>query len=118
MQHRIDITRVTRSAHAVTYEGERIGQWRVPSCEVARWLIAHKAQRSDTLIMTHDGAPAMRGGIGWLAERTVTENDKIGPRWSKWRPFGGLPSEAPPQCAVSAAGGQVAPEGADMPLAA
>jgi hypothetical protein len=119
MQHRIDITRVTHSAHGVTYQGEHIGQWRVPSCEAARWLLAHgKAQRSDLLIMTLDGAPAMRGGIGWLADRTVTENDKIGPRWSKWRPFAGLPSEGAPWCAVSVAGGQVAEKGAEMPFAA
>jgi hypothetical protein len=108
LQHRINITRVTHSAHAVDYEGERIGQWRVPSCEAARWLLAHgKAERADTLLMAHDGAPALRGGIGWLADRTVAENDKIGPRWSKWQPFAGLPSEGAPRCAVSVAGGQV-----------
>jgi hypothetical protein len=119
MQHRINITRVTHSAHAVDYEGKRIGQWRVPSCEAARWLLAHgKAERADTLIMEHDGVPALRGGIGWLADRTVTENDKIGPRWGKWRPFAGLPSDRPAPVCGSPAGGQADQGGAGMPLAA
>ena len=96
MEHRIDITRVTHGAYGVDYQGERIGQWRVPSCDAARWLIAHgKAERLDTLIMARDGVPAMRGGVGWLADRTVTENDKVSPRWSKWRPFVALPSDRP-----------------------
>jgi hypothetical protein len=119
MKHFIEINRVTHSVYAVDYQGERIGQWRDPSCDAARWLLANgKAERSDTLIMTRGGKPAMRGGVGWLADRTVTENDKVSPRWAKWRPFGGLPSDRPATVCGSAADGHLGEIPAVMPLAA
>jgi hypothetical protein len=36
--------------YAADYQGERIGEWRVPECDAARWLLANgKAARSDVL---------------------------------------------------------------------
>ena len=35
----------------------------------------------------------MRGSIGWLAARTVAENEKASPRFAKWRPFAMAPSD-------------------------
>ena len=45
------------------------------------------------LVTTRSGRPAFRGRIGWLASRTVEENDKVSPRWTKWRPFPAKPAE-------------------------
>jgi hypothetical protein len=119
VEHRIEITRVTHSAYAVTYQGERIGQWLLPTCDGARWLLVNgKAERSDTLIMCREGRPAMRGGVGWFADRTVTENEKVSPRWSKWRPFVALPANRPATVCGSAAGGRFEELVAEMPLAA
>jgi HNH endonuclease len=46
------------------------------------------------LVTTRNGRPAMTGSIGWLAERTVEENEKVSPRWIKWRPFVVKPKDA------------------------
>lgn len=72
----------------MAYEGQRIGESRVPSCEAARWLKDNVgATDTDTLVTLRDGVPCIRGAIGWLAQRTVEENDKVSPRWVKYRPY-------------------------------
>jgi hypothetical protein len=87
MEHRIEIAAV-KLKYAVTYRGEKIGEWRVPECDSARWLLANgKAARDDTLISCRNGRPAMTGSAGWFADQTVLENEKEGPRFVKWRPF-------------------------------
>jgi hypothetical protein len=119
MIHSIEITRASHSAYAADYRGERIGQWRVPECDAARWLLANgKADRSDILVTTRSGRPAMRGGVGWLADRTVAENDKVSPRWAKWRPFEVKLSDRPATLFGGVADGPLGEMGADMRLAA
>jgi hypothetical protein len=95
LEHRIEITAV-KHKYAAAYQGERIGEFRVPECDAARWLLANgRATRDDRLIVCRNGRPAMRGSIGWLAARTVIENEKESPRWAKYRPFSMAPSDRP-----------------------
>jgi hypothetical protein len=90
-----------------------------PSCDAARWLLANgKAARSDVLVICHAGRPAMRGNVGWLADRSVTENDKVSPRWAKWRPFQIKPSDRPATVCGSAADALLDEILTDMPSAA
>jgi len=82
MEHCIEITLAGRK-YPATYQGETIGVWRVPECD--RWLKANAgAVGDDMLVTTRNGQPAMRSAIGSLAARTVEENEKVSPRWTKW----------------------------------
>jgi hypothetical protein len=93
--HRIEIAPV-KHKYAATYRGERIGEFRVPECDAARWLLANgHAARDDTLTICRNGRPALSGSVGWFADSTVEENEKVSPRWRKFRPFGLKPSDAP-----------------------
>ena len=57
-------------------------------CDLARKLIAEgKADRNDRLVMLRGGKPALRGGVGWFADRRLKETATVGPRYVKWRPF-------------------------------
>jgi hypothetical protein len=95
MEHRIEIT-PAKHKYAAAYQGEKIGEFRVPECDSARWLVAQgHAQPGDTMVTTRNGVPAMRGSVAWLAGQTVEENEKVSPRWVKWRPFAIRPSERP-----------------------
>jgi hypothetical protein len=95
MEHRIEIAAV-KHKYAASYQGERIGEFRVPECDAARWLLANgHAARDDTLTICRNGSPAMIGGVGWLADHTVEENEKVSPRWRKFRPFGLKPADGP-----------------------
>jgi hypothetical protein len=97
MEYQIEITPARRwngsswvghGSYYASHEGQRIGEWRVPECDAARWLKANRgAADSDILITTRAGKPSMRGPIGWLAARTVEENKKVSPRWAKHRPW-------------------------------
>jgi hypothetical protein len=119
MQHFVEITRVRPGAYAADYQGERIGEWRVPECDAARWLLANgKAARSDVLVTTRAGRPAMRGAVGWLADRAVSENEKTSPRWAKWRPFEMKPADRPATVCGSAADARFGEILADMPSGA
>lgn len=96
-EHRIEIesarrfsgpNRVGTGNVFVSYNGERIGEMRVPSCEASRWLLANGiADRSDTLVMCRNGEPSMAGLVGWFADRTVRETEKSGPRWARYEAF-------------------------------
>jgi hypothetical protein len=55
-----------------------------------------------------NGRPAMRGSIGWLADHTVTENEKVSPRFAKWRPFSMAASDRPATVCGSAPEPQLA----------
>ena len=95
MQHRIEIAAV-KHKYAASYLGERIGEWRVPECDAARWLLANgKAASDDTLVSCRNGRPALTGSVGWLADKTVLEGEKDSPRFAKWRPFAMAPSDRP-----------------------
>jgi len=79
---------IAQGSYSTSYLGELIGEWRVPSCDAARWLLANgKANREDKLTICREGRPALSGSVGWLAGHTVEENDKVSPRWIKYRPF-------------------------------
>lgn len=57
-------------------------------CSLARKLIAEgKADRTDRLIMLHDGRPALSGAVGWFADRRIKETTTVGPRYVKWVPI-------------------------------
>ena len=73
----------TEQRYDVFYEGNKIGVWRVPSCDAARWLLEHGAARSDRLRTYRGDMPCMSGSVGWFADRTVNENAT--PRWVRWR---------------------------------
>jgi len=89
--------------HTVIYEGEAIGRFRVPICAAARWLIKNRgAERRDILATVRDRAVAgddsgecsepylaMVGSLGWFADRTVKETDKVGPAFWRSNAFSG-----------------------------
>jgi hypothetical protein len=86
--HRIDITKTSNSRYAVSYDGETIGEWRVPECSAARWLLEQGlAAEGDKLTSYRDGLPCLMGSVGWFAAHTVIENEKAGPVWRKWTPI-------------------------------
>jgi hypothetical protein len=91
--HVITIEPSGHSRHVVSHQGEVLGTFKEPLCGSARHLLAAgKAVRSDRLMMArvaHDGRllPAMSGSVGWLADHTVMETDKVSPRWAKHRPL-------------------------------
>jgi hypothetical protein len=87
---------VGHGSYYASHEGKRIGEWRNPECDGARWLKAHGAADADILITTRDGVPCMRGSIGWFAARTVEENEKVSPRWVTYRPWTGPGRSAAP----------------------
>ena len=106
---------VGHGTYYASYEGQRdpqgkpsrIGEWRVPECDAARWLRDNRGAHDSDILITHrpaedgstrGGLPCLRGSIGWFAERTVEENEKVSPRWAKHRPW-------------SAPGGKSSPEG-------
>jgi hypothetical protein len=115
MNHRIEITLSARK-YAATYRGEHIGDFKSPETEAARWLLANgHAASDDTLTICRNGSPAMIGGVGWLADHTVEENEKVSPRWRKFRPFGLKPSDGAQTLCGSAAGGQDSILGVRLP---
>ena len=95
MEHRIEIAAV-KHKYAVSYQGERIGEFRVPECDAARWLLANgHAARDDTLTVCCNGRAGLSGSVGWLADKTVLEGEKDSPRFAKWRPFAMAASDRP-----------------------
>ena len=106
MDHRIDIT-PAKLRYAAVYQGEKIGEFRVPECDAARWLLAEgKAAPDDRLTTYRDGRPALSGSVGWLAAHTVEENEKVSPRWRKFRPFGLKATDGPETVCGDAQDGQ------------
>ena len=75
--------------YLVSFRGKLIGTFRTPACEAARYLLDHGlATREDRLVMCREGGvPALSSSVGWFADRTVEENDKVSPRWAKHRPL-------------------------------
>ena len=62
---------------------------RTPFYSSARWLMASRKYPADTImIMRHGNSPknAMIGLIGALAEKTVSETDKSGPKQVRYVP--------------------------------
>ena len=79
-----------------------------PPCELARRLIAEgRADRNDRLVMLRDGKPALRGGVGWFADRTISEGAKWGPLYVRWKPF--------PGAAVYGQGAKLTPPAISLP---
>ena len=74
VKHQIEITWAKRrngdrivgiGSYFASYKGEVIGEWRVPECDAARWLLEHgHAKEGDTLVTTRNGRPAMSGNVG------------------------------------------------------
>ena len=105
-EHRIEITPSGRKYRAA-YQGEPIGEWRVPECDAARWLIAAgRAAPGDRLIVCRYGRPALAGALSWFADRTVIENEKASPRWAKYRAFEMEPQDRPETACGTAQDGQ------------
>ena len=93
INHCIEITPSARK-YATTYHGEHIGDFKSPETEAARWLKANRgAANSDRLVICRNGRPALSGSVGWFADSTVEENEKVSPRWRKFRPFGLKPAD-------------------------
>jgi hypothetical protein len=54
----------------------------------ARKLIAEgNAARSDRIVFTRAGKPAISGNAGWWADHTVREDVIESPRFVRWEPF-------------------------------
>jgi hypothetical protein len=79
-----------------TWRGEFLGEFRIPECDAARWLIENgHAAPGDTLVLCWNGRPTLVGSVGWFADRTVLENENAGPRWARFKPFDLSPLDAP-----------------------
>jgi hypothetical protein len=86
--HHVQIAKCSSTKWTVTYGGRELGQWRDPEhCAARAMLDAGLAQRGDWLKTFHGSAPAMRGNVGSLADRAVSEPDRGRIRIVKWRPF-------------------------------
>ena len=102
MEIRIELKATGRGRTAAYLAGEHLGTWSEPMCAAARLILKRgAASPSDTLIGCRDGRPAISGGVGWFAARTVIENAKTGPKFARWRP---LPSEMLAGCILVASG--------------
>jgi hypothetical protein len=106
----------SETRYCVTYDDREIGTWRVPECSAARRLLElGHAERGDRLHVYRADKLCMTGGIGWLADRTVVEDNDTGtPRFVKWRPLPpqwGASSDAPPSKSpfVTETGGDTVP---------
>jgi hypothetical protein len=85
----------------VFYAGVSLGEMRTPCCSTARWLLERSlASRDDLIAMVRDRDASdqispvcdhpylcMAGSVGWFADHTVIENEKVGPVWGRWKPF-------------------------------
>jgi len=81
----------TETRYRVTLGARVLGIWRDPECSAARKLLElGLAKREDTLRTWRGDQPCMHGGIGWLADRRVSESDRKGqtgtPRFVRWVP--------------------------------
>jgi hypothetical protein len=125
MEHRIEITHaklqragewVGHGTYSTLYNGEIIGTWRTPECDGARYLLsAGLARPDDRLTVCRGGSPCLAGSVGWFADRTVQENEKISPRWTKWRPFSMAPKDSPEKVCGRTEDGQKAPAATHLP---
>jgi hypothetical protein len=85
----------------VFYLGESLGEMRSPCCSTARWLLERSlASRDDLIAMVRDRDASgqqspvcdhpylcITGSVGWFADHTVIENERVGPVWGRWKPF-------------------------------
>jgi hypothetical protein len=62
---------------------------RQPLLDSARVLTAEGVDPATTIRMRHGGAThdAMRATVGVAAKLTVEENERVGPRFARWKPF-------------------------------
>jgi hypothetical protein len=57
-------------------------------CGLARKLLAEgHAHRLDRLVTMRGEMRCLSGPVGWFADRTVRENARESPFFTKWRPF-------------------------------
>jgi hypothetical protein len=70
-------------------DGKLICISRQPLLDSARVLTAEGVDPATTIRMRHDGAThdAMRATVGPAAKLTVEENERVGPRFARWKPF-------------------------------
>ena len=70
MEHRIEITPARRwngsswvghGTYYASHEGQRIGEWRVPECDAARWLKANLGAADTDILITHRPAAKLLG---------------------------------------------------------
>ena len=88
MEIRVQIERAPSNRYRISFGGKEIGVWRDPESSAARYLLDNGlASRDDTLQTYHGDDKRLRGGIGWLADRTVREDAKTSPTFVKWKPF-------------------------------
>ena len=107
IDHLIEVA-AAKHKYAATYRGEHIGEWRVPECDAARWLLANgRAARDDMLVSCRHGRAALIGSVGSFADSTVEENEKVSPRWRKFRSFALKPADGPATVCGSAPDRQV-----------
>jgi hypothetical protein len=65
---------------------------RVPSCDACRVLAGRGLDGKVEVWRRGSSYPAMIADIERTGNMTVSENEKVSPRFSKWKPFeGGLP---------------------------
>jgi hypothetical protein len=78
-------------------EGRCLGSFREPLFASARVLLAEGVAPETVIFMQHKGDAywSLRSTVGAAAASTILENDHIGPRLVKYRPFKG-PQNNPP----------------------
>jgi hypothetical protein len=98
MEHKIYMTSakykdkngITRRAnhYNAEYNGRIILTSDDAECASARYLLNNKLAEETDIILTYmNNKPSLTGSVKWLAEHTVEETAKVGPRFIKWRPF-------------------------------
>lgn len=73
--------------YRTTYNGEALGEWEAPNCPAARKLIEKGVSRDAVMVIYRGSAPAMRGKVGWFADRSVSDPSHGRPRYVKYRPM-------------------------------
>lgn len=63
--------------------------------DAARALVELGADLEDVILIRRQGSPTwdMRGRVGWLIGRTVSEGDSQGPHIINWSPYSGPGAE-------------------------
>ena len=88
---RIDVRKLTNTVYEASVNGEVLCRSRTPLHSAARVLASRGVGRDTELRMVRFGSDTIlvRARLGDAADLTVLESGPGGPRFGKYRPFGG-----------------------------